>query len=128
MPYISDQVIEKEMDFIEQLIDIHGNINSTFINSNLSDDKKIKLLRDCLTLAQKEDPNITEPTEEMFKALSILCCSQITQLQTLWLTEKQKSNPNVTPSIDQPDVEWSEEQGAALLDSLNGILCPRCYK
>ena len=128
MPYISDQVIEKEMEFIEQLIDIHGNSNSTFINSNLSDDKKIMLLRECLTLAQKEDPTITEPTDEMYKALSILCCSQISQLETLWVTEKQKSNPNVTPTIDKPDIEWSEEQGAALLSSLNDMFCPRCYK
>ena len=48
------------MEFIESLIDIHGNRNSNFVTSNISDDKKIQLLHDCIALARKEDPTVTE--------------------------------------------------------------------
>ena len=46
------------MEFIESLIDIHGNRNVTF--TNISDDKKLRLLHDCIARAQKEDPDVTE--------------------------------------------------------------------
>ena len=48
------------MEFIESLIDIHGNRNINFVTSNISDDKKVQLLHDCIALAQKEDPTVTE--------------------------------------------------------------------
>ena len=127
MPYISDQVIEKELDFIESLIEVNGNSNTTFTLSNLSDAKKIRLLNDCLAIARKTDPSVSEPSDAMIAAVSKLCAVTTNSVQTLWLTEKQKSEPNVTPSIDQTDHEWGEEQGSTLMDSLNDMFCPRCY-
>ena len=102
----------------------------------MREEEKVKLISRLFKLEQAQDPNLTEPSTDVYKAVARVLGCKLDSLPNLF---QRAANPKAEldlpkaetlvkmPSIDDPNVKWTPDQKQNVMSSFREVFCPRCY-
>ena len=100
------------------------------------EEEQVKLMNRLFKLELAQDPNLTEPSTDVYKAVArVLGCKreplpglfQRAANPTAELDQPKAETVAKLPSIDDPNVKWTPDQKQNVLSSFREVFCPRCY-
>eukprot|EP00794_Sanderia_malayensis_P017273 gene17273-19000_t len=149
IPYMGEDVIDQDGQFIEELIkNYDGKVHTSSNSEALMDDemfmemfKNLTPLRDSVNDDNEDSKGLSspkgskdkEPALEIFKAVAEFFCEHgltVEELKQRYTILKEKEStelpPECTPNIDGPDAISTNREKT--MHSFHTLFCRRCYK